>query len=179
MHLFHCNETDKIQLVLEDENKIDILKAHKDKYWIGTGIYFWDNLGNANYWKNDKIRKNTNIKYSIVRVNVCLDNKLDFTDPDIRSKFNSILESLSGYDSLQKLGFGEQIDYFFENYGNFGNFALYEVIVADGYYMNERERLYKYHFRKKYIPRLTEKNKRVYNVIKNKAILKVIKEEVS
>ncbi|WP_454206204.1 hypothetical protein [Peptoniphilus sp. Marseille-Q6390] len=173
--LFHCNEDTTINVVMLNINEIDLLRSFGNKDWLGTGIYFWDNLGNAKYWKRDKERKDKEKKYSILRVGVCLDNALNLTDPDVGKQFNNIINKISEIDPIiQKGGFGKKIDFLSRKSPEImGN---YEVIIADVYYAKQTNRIFKN--MRSYLPRLTDKNKRIYNVIKNDAIVEVLGKEV-
>lgn len=175
MSLFHCNEDTTINMIISDIDEINLLKSFGDKFWLGTGIYFWDNLGNAKYWKKDKERKNSDKKYSIVKVRVCLDNVLNLTDPDVGKQFKNIINKISEIDPIiQKGGFGEKIDFLSRKFPEImGN---YEVIIADGYYAKQTNKIFKN--MRSYFPGLTDKNKRIYNVIKNDAIVEVLEKEV-
>lgn len=175
MSLFHCNEDATINMIISDIDEINLLKSFGDKFWLGTGIYFWDNLGNAKYWKKDKERKNSDKKYSIVKVRVCLDSALNLTDPDVGRQFKNIINKISNIDPIIKNAeFGERIDFISEKFPEImGN---YEVIIADGYYARQTNKIFKNV--RSYFPGLTDKNKRIYNVIKNDAIVEVLEKEV-
>ena len=177
MSLFHCNEDTTINVVMLNINEINLLISFGDKYWLGTGIYFWDNLGNAKYWKRNKERKDKykEKKYSILRVGVCLDNALNLTDPDVGKQFKNIINKISEINPIiQNGGFGEKIDFLLRKFPEImGN---YEVIIADGYYAKQTNKIFKN--MSSYLPRLTDKNKRIYNVIKNDAIVEVLEKEV-
>lgn len=178
MSLYHCNENSIVDEVLVNNEKIDLLKSRKDKYWLGTGIYFWDNLGNAKYWKENKEQKNKDKIYSILKVCVCLDSALNLTDPDVGRQFERVINLIIEYMpcvNIKKIGFGEKIDFISENFPKY--MKDYEVIIADGYYANSVNKIFPTQ-KNKYFPRLTEKNKRIYNVIKQNAIVSILGKEV-
>ena len=52
--LYHCNEEKKINCFIEEDELI--FSEHvQDDNWAGQGMYFWDNVGNALYWKKQKM----------------------------------------------------------------------------------------------------------------------------
>ncbi|WP_180542255.1 hypothetical protein [Staphylococcus haemolyticus] len=69
---YHSNMESKI---IKFQNKeLPLLESLEDGYWLGKGMYFWDNYGNAQYWQ----RKVNGRK--IVKVILSLENLLDLTD---------------------------------------------------------------------------------------------------
>ena len=47
IYLYHCNTKNKCKNFLNNVLKL-IESNHKyDDYWLGRGMYYWDNLGNA------------------------------------------------------------------------------------------------------------------------------------
>ena len=58
VNVYHTNDRLKIENFLETSELI----ISKDTNWLGSGMYFWDNLSNAKYWKNEKLRKRENNK---------------------------------------------------------------------------------------------------------------------
>ena len=69
---FHTNTKDKIKNFIEKGIPI----TSEDTTWLGTGMYFWDNLSNAKYWKNEKIRKNEGSEETIkiIKANIIIDD---------------------------------------------------------------------------------------------------------
>lgn len=74
----------------------------EDGDWAGKGIYFWDNLGNAQYWLKEKNRKNQKQKYNIVRtyLSVPANEVLDLTEP---TEIRSFEESISTMQRMKLL----------------------------------------------------------------------------
>lgn len=70
---YHVNDIERCTKFIEDKNYLII---SNDKYWLGKGMYFWDNNANANYWMNEKKRKEPNNEYIKVNANI-------YTDEDI------------------------------------------------------------------------------------------------
>ena len=177
LKLYHCNTDDNIDKAIETSN-YSVLKSEKDKFWIGNGIYFWDNLSNAKYWKREKERKTYNkgikFKFSIGTGIVQLDNLLDLTDSDIRKEVENILKTI--YENNPKLedkGFGEKINFIFKERQQFK--TNYDVIRAHGHYPRQSTKLYYYN---QYKVGLTPQVKTIYNVVNDRAIIE-FKKEVS
>lgn len=70
---YHVNDIERCAKFIEDKNYLII---SNDKFWLGKGMYFWDNNANANYWMKEKKRKDPHNKYVKVIANI-------YTDEDI------------------------------------------------------------------------------------------------
>ena len=71
VNVYHANDRLKVENFLETNELI----ISKDTNWLGKGMYFWDNLSNARYWKNEKLRKKgykNNKRNNLFRKNVRL-----------------------------------------------------------------------------------------------------------
>lgn len=68
-----CNDflNNKIQLYVSDQN---------GGQWLGAGMYFWDNLSNARYWGNQKLKRISQCHIICVNVQFDRSNLLDLTD---------------------------------------------------------------------------------------------------
>lgn len=129
---YHSNDYKKINNFMTNKNLI----IHEDTTWLGTGMYFWDNISNAYYWKNEKIRKNESKNVKIIKANLYLDNMLDLTNRDTLEKITTLYERLSTKDSIRfkniaKNHLGKKLDLFFEMFPEIFN---YTVIKALGKY---------------------------------------------
>ena len=51
---YHCNDLERTKKFVENK---ELIMTQEDGYWLGKGMYFWDNLSNAHYWKKEKERK--------------------------------------------------------------------------------------------------------------------------
>lgn len=177
LKLYHCNTKINIELAISDNNYL-ILKSTNDRYWIGDGIYFWDNLSNAKYWKSEKERKNSDnlkkIEFSIASAIVKLDKLLDLTDSDVLRALEEVFNQFYIINpTFKKLYFGEKINFYFEEYPDIQN--KYEVIKANGNYPKLITNLFPYNPKKLGI---TSNVRTIYNVINLNAIVE-LKEEVS
>ena len=85
---YHTNSKIKCKNFMDNEN---YLIWSKDTHWLGDGMYFWDNLSNADYWLSEKKRKEPQIKeWSIVSANIYLNKMLDLTDEKIVEQYNKL-----------------------------------------------------------------------------------------
>lgn len=177
LKLYHCNTKINIELAISNNNYL-ILKSTNDKYWIGDGVYFWDNLSNAKYWKSEKERKNSSnpekFEFSIVSAIVKLDKLLDLTDSDILRALEEVFDQFYKINSqFKKLYFGEKINFYLKEYPNIKN--KYEVIKANGNYPKLKTNLFPYNPKRVGI---TSNVRTIYNVINLNAIVD-LEEEVS
>ena len=127
---YHCN--DKIRCDDFVENKTMIID-NRDIYWLGKGMYFWDNKANARYWHKQKIGRNENIAYKIVEANIDIENILDLTDEEICNRVGDLLSFYTNRKSNGKRYLGELLDMLFERKG-FDH--CYGVIKVYGKYKN-------------------------------------------
>lgn len=52
--LYHCNKQEECLKFL---NKQDyLISSQEDGIWLGKGMYFWDNISNARFWKREKLK---------------------------------------------------------------------------------------------------------------------------
>lgn len=79
--LYHCNDKNRCMKFLSSDTYMII--SEEDGKWLGKGMYFWDNLGNAKYWKGEKQRKKPNGNFVILKARVSIENLLDLTDTEI------------------------------------------------------------------------------------------------
>ena len=83
--VFHTNIKDKIEKFVSDKEMI----YYEDKHYLGNGMYFWDNEGNAKYWANKKLKENIGVlnEVYISKANLLLDETiLDLTNVEIISQ---------------------------------------------------------------------------------------------
>ena len=141
----------------------------EDGDWAGRGIYFWDNLGNAQYWLKEKNRKNQKQKYNIVRtyLSVPANEVLDLTEP---TEIRSFEESISTMQRMKlldkKIGTkhkGAIINAYWKVLNSFGNATLFSVVKVIGYYPKINNSIY-------FKENDTQKNIQPYVTIKGKVI---------
>lgn len=169
LDLFHANDEKRCRQFLEEDDYLII--SEEDGVWLGSGMYFWDNLGNAKYWRNEKTRKKFSCgKLSIVKANVSLEKCLDLTDDDVLDfvmRCWKILQSKT--KGLTNIESGFILNALFDRYilGDISFANDYEVLKGIAEYDRAESPLFSN--RKK--PRMTNKHRIVYNVKKANCIL--------
>lgn len=89
--LYHTNSKE----ICEDflNSKINLYISDQDGgQWLGAGMYFWDNLSNAKYWGNQKLKRFSECHIIYVNAHFDLDNLLDLTDLDVSDYIFQIWE---------------------------------------------------------------------------------------
>lgn len=132
LKLYHCNDAKRCNRFLKDKNYYIISK--EDGIWLGNGMYFWDNISNALYWQDIKIRKNKDGDYKIVSANVLLSKLLDLTDKQVCVKMNylwNIFQNTIG--DHKEVELGKRLNILFDYFHDI-LVAEYDVIKIYGYY---------------------------------------------
>ncbi|GAO99815.1 alpha-mannosyltransferase [Fructobacillus ficulneus] len=83
--VYHIDTNDRIDKYIKDEI---FLKSLEDGDWLGSGMYFWDNRANMNYWYRIKAKKFPSKNFAGVQVqqNFLEEELLDLTDTETLSK---------------------------------------------------------------------------------------------
>ena len=78
---YHVNDKERCLKFLSNE---EFLIISEDTYWMGEGMYFWDNVGNSKYWKSVKLKQDGSKEYLTVQANIFIDEDklLDLTDEE-------------------------------------------------------------------------------------------------
>ena len=92
--LFHSNEEKRCNEFLDGKVSLILSGNSKDDKWLGTGMYFWDNKGNANWWNRRQKIRHPSKQYKVVRVNADTGRVLDLTDFEVYKKTKDIWENL-------------------------------------------------------------------------------------
>ena len=84
-------------------------------------MYFWDNLSNARYWKNEKLRKKETTDIKIIKGTIFLEKMLDLTDEETVRYINDIWNFISKFSEIQKIKIekaelGRKLDVIFDFY---------------------------------------------------------------
>ena len=67
--LYHSNKQDECNKFISQEEYLILSGNSRDDVWLGKGMYFWDNRGNAEWWNKKQSKRNPNITYTIVAAN--------------------------------------------------------------------------------------------------------------
>lgn len=170
--LYHCNEKSKCFKFVNTDGYL--ITSKEDGIWLGEGMYFWDNLSNANFWKNEKIRKDKAhiANFSIVCAKVDADKMLDLTDFNICNKISKMYESLSqktGIELSITKQLGAKLNKLFEYFPAFAQ--EYHIIKVYGKYnKTPSNNLFSYDIHS-YSPEPTLAIKCIYSIKNSKCIL--------
>ncbi|MBE4726277.1 hypothetical protein [Leuconostoc citreum] len=92
--VYHVDSENKITEYIQNNKFLD---SQEDGDWLGSGMYFWDNVANSKYWQAIKIRHNPAKTYKTVKVQQTFEDNelLDLTDKEIMAstlQYASVLE---------------------------------------------------------------------------------------
>lgn len=106
---YHVNEKLKCKKSLKDVKEL----WSKDKTWLGDGIYFWDNVSNANYWVGKKLKEHKSV--IILKTHIFLNEVLDLTSEETNDYINKLWLEFSKRSALIKEGksyeLGEKLNF--------------------------------------------------------------------
>ena len=134
--VYHTNDRLKIEKFLQTNELI----ISKDTNWLGSGMYFWDNLSNAKYWKDEKLRKNETTDIKIIKGKIFLEKLLDLTDEETVKYIDDIWSFISKFSEIQKMKIekaelGRKLDVIFDFYKALSSQEFnYNVIKCLGSY---------------------------------------------
>jgi hypothetical protein len=126
---YHCNDEDRCSKFVSEDY---LIGSNDDGIWPGDGMYFWDNVSNAYFWRNEKIRKDSSKRYVIVCANLILINLLDLTDLETCRYIGHIWRIYC--DTIKRdysETLGKKINLLFEE---FPDFQKYHIIKVYGKY---------------------------------------------
>ena len=165
---YHTNDSLKIENFLGTNELI----ISEDINWLGKGMYFWDNLSNAKYWKNEKLRKNETTDIKIIKGTIFLEKMLDLTDEETVRYIDEVWNCISKFSEIkrikiEKTELGRKLDVIFDFYKNksFETFDYNVIKCSGGYKRNLIESLDLFSESK-----LTLSNKVIYSVKENDCI---------
>lgn len=91
--VYHVNSPEEVSAVVKSFDNGDgrLFFTKENGYWAGNGMYFWDNEGNANYWKKNR-KKNRNLDSDILVADLLLDEDsvLDLTNEEVLNVWNDL-----------------------------------------------------------------------------------------
>lgn len=127
---YHAKDCTKCDNFLKGEFVVS-----EDSFWLGNGMYFWDNLSNAEYWNNEKVKKREVAsleKCKIVRAEISCEDFFDFTDRNIQNRFQELWDKIKNRDSVKRKnikGFGDKIDCVFSFYPFLNDCSVIKAIA--------------------------------------------------
>lgn len=170
--LFHCNDQNRCNQFLE---KGQMIYSTEDGHWLGSGMYFWDSLANALFWKKEKDRKDPENTHIIVKSCVSLERCLDLTDDEmvknVYETWEDLSEKIKSKCEEEKKHLGVILNYLFDDKA-FAGLPIsreFSIIKTIGEYERFEDPLFFYNTRK--LPRPTNKHRIIYNVKNEDCIL--------
>lgn len=169
---YHCNDKERVNDFIS--GKLDSIESEDDGIWLGNGMYFWDNLSNAEYWKSEKERKKKggiqDGDFLIVQSMIRISKLLDLTDEQSCESMEKLIEIMceKGFKlNLDSATLGQKINFLFET-PLFDD--IYEVIKVHGEY--PRKKISKFiNYQQNNNTQPTHKIKTIYKVYNNNSIL--------
>ncbi len=145
--LYHCNDFFRCHRFVHTEDYMIVSK--EDGNWLGTGMYFWDNLANAEYWMRKKNRKEPYKNYSIVAAEIYLDQLLDLTDINVCNKIGRLWEEYQKKNVIndaKEYGLGYKLNILFQSIPFFRD-NFYVAKVYGKYNNTPKNKLWTYNVR--------------------------------
>lgn len=129
---YHTNDKERVSQFTS--NNIDIINS-EDTYWLGYGMYFWDNKSNSEYWLKEKIKKEKDKEFSILKSNLYIDNMLDLTDLNTLNEMEDLWNSFCEKSGHKKnCPLGKKIDLLFAFYNSLS--SAYSIVKVFGRYVH-------------------------------------------
>ncbi|MDK0920053.1 hypothetical protein P5F52_14925 [Clostridium perfringens] len=131
---YHVNDEERCKKFIKDKDYIII---SNDTFWLGNGMYFWDNNSNANYWLKEKQRKNSKKKYVKTKSKLYIDEEflLDLTDEEIVEILEKLWREYCAKNNEKiRQPLGVKLDKLFKFFEE--EFNQFKVIKGTGYYKN-------------------------------------------
>ena len=107
--VYHCNSEEKCNDFIIRKKLLESNHPY-DSFWLGKGMYFWDNLGNAKYWRKEKLKKNKSQNLNInKKKKTKIGDKLNFI-------YDFFPEFIKNYNIIKTIGENyKHNDIFFDN----------------------------------------------------------------
>ncbi len=127
---YHTNSKEKCERYINE----GIFIESKDIKWLGCGMYFWDNISNAIYWREEKIRKMEAAELLIIKANVLIEELLDLTDLQVLEFINQMWDLYCERINRKKrkAPMGKKLDALFKMFEELDE--SYSVMKVNGFY---------------------------------------------
>lgn len=130
--MYHSDTEKKCEEFIAKKGSLILSNNSKDDIWLGRGMYFWDNRGNANWWRRKQHDRHPKTKYRIVTANVNLSNLLDLTDFEVYRALDNLWKQVCKVAQLdENVPLGNKLNFLFDSL-NFA--AKYDLIKVYGKY---------------------------------------------
>lgn len=103
LRLFHVGSKETIEKFCSDALFLPISNHPYDNKWAGMGMYFWDNIGNSNWWLNKKGDRKANYLICKCILQVQENLILDLTDDVQWKKIEEIINFFGKDQGVKKL----------------------------------------------------------------------------
>ena len=116
--IYHVNSRSEIEKCKKsfESNNPHLYTAKEDGFWAGNGMYFWDNIGNANYWLKHSRKKDPIILKA--KLNYSSSDILDLTDNTVMNTFNELWPAVAKKFKInEKATLGKKINTLTEFFG--------------------------------------------------------------
>lgn len=106
--LYHVDTLERINDYINDEIFLD---SKEDGDWLGSGMYFWDNIANSKYWFAKRVRDDSTLDYGTVKVQQKFkeDELLDLTDVEIMGKVLQCINLIEAMPEFKNINVREHI----------------------------------------------------------------------
>lgn len=134
-YIYHVNSLKNIETVVHsfDVHRPQLYVAKEDGFWAGNGMYFWDNIGNANYWL--RMSRKSNPVILKAKLTYASLNMFDLTDSETLSTLNELWPlAAKKYNVKSNVSLGKKINTISEFFN--GNL---KVVRELGYYPAKKE----------------------------------------
>lgn len=126
--LYHSNKKERCRKFISGEEYLILSENLKDDNWLGKGMYFWDNMGNAKWWNKKQCRRNPDISYTIVAVNVDLEKLLDLTDFQVYENLEKIWQDVCKKIKMSPdVPLGNKLNFLFDTQDFLKEYAIIKV----------------------------------------------------
>ncbi|WP_251951237.1 hypothetical protein [Limosilactobacillus vaginalis] len=139
--IFHTDKIRNNKLFLSRKT---LLMASNERIWLGAGMYFWDNISNAKYWKRQKKKHDRYSTFSIIEASLrCnLDDLLNLTDEKTVEELQEYVEKCkklyhhqTGIEiDLDSMKTGEIINFAYKCSELFDNGKTFKCVKGLGLY---------------------------------------------
>ena len=132
--VYHCNSEEKCNDFIIRKKLIESNHPY-DSFWLGKGMYFWDNLGNAKYWRKEKLKKNKSQNLKIICCFVSLEKVLDLTDSEEIELIHKLWKEIDVEPNLninkkKKTKIGDKLNFIYDFFPEF--IKNYNIIKTIG-----------------------------------------------
>ncbi|MBZ0323606.1 hypothetical protein [Enterococcus casseliflavus] len=129
---FHCGDEDSVNKFCENDEFLPISNHPYDNHWAGPGMYLWDNLANARWWKSTRRDTSKRIISKCI-LEIDEDDLLDMTNSDLVEAMDGLVHIMMQSEQVPTSNeVGIKIAYI-------ANYFDSKAIKLFGYYPSQEE----------------------------------------